>query len=225
MTRGSFIVLEGLDRSGKSTQLDLLLTCLQETHVSTESLHFPDRTTSTGVLIDKYLKRELSLDDWEIHDLYAENRVEKMSHMINLLESGVNIICSRYAFSGIAYSASKNLNFDKCVAADAGILAPDLVLFLAADPDILAERAGYGDERYETRCFQHAVYQNFLKVSELVKSEGIEWKNVDATRPVDEVSQEICLSTISLIKLIEQTNPPLKTMFSAYESLKNKKKL
>lgn len=54
--RGKLIVLEGPDRSGKSSQLVALLESLQSTGTTCELMRFPDRTTKTGSLIDAYLK-------------------------------------------------------------------------------------------------------------------------------------------------------------------------
>jgi len=75
--RGAFIVIEGLDRSGKSTQASLLYNRLQnpqDAGVTTPPkvvlLKFPDRTTAIGKMIDAYLRSESELDDHAIHLLF-----------------------------------------------------------------------------------------------------------------------------------------------------------
>ena len=65
------------------------------------------------------------------------------------LETGTNIVCDRYWYSGVAYSAAKGMNFEWCKWADKGLLAPDLVIYLRANPDLLSKRALYGQERFE----------------------------------------------------------------------------
>ncbi|KAL0233064.1 hypothetical protein GEMRC1_011811 [Eukaryota sp. GEM-RC1] len=127
--RGSFIVLEGLDRTGKTTQLEKLIKNLQELSIPVEEFHFPFRSTAIGQKIDAYLQKKVSYDDWHIHELFALNRAEMMDNMREILSQGKTIICSRYAFSGVAYSAAKGMDFNRCLSADAGVLAPDLVLF------------------------------------------------------------------------------------------------
>ena len=49
--RGAFIVFEGIDRSGKSTQVERLLQTLD----NSERLQFPNRSSSSGLFIDSYL--------------------------------------------------------------------------------------------------------------------------------------------------------------------------
>jgi dTMP kinase len=89
--RGLFIVLEGLDRSGKSTQVDRLLDrlnrdgrravlqkfpgALAASHHVGSSLT-PDRTTAIGKMIDAYLQSKSELDDRAIHLLFSANRWE-----------------------------------------------------------------------------------------------------------------------------------------------------
>ncbi|KAL0207626.1 hypothetical protein P9112_012254 [Eukaryota sp. TZLM1-RC] len=216
--RGSFIVIEGLDRAGKSSQLELLLNTLSELKIKTTCLHFPDRTTHCGQLINKYLRQEIHLTDWEIHQLFAQNRREKEQEIKTLLLSGTNVICSRYAFSGVAYSAAKGLDFYKCVQADAGVLAPDLVVFLSANPDVLAKRAGFGDERYEDRQFQRGVKNAFDQVATIVKAEGIPWTNIDATLELSVIADAIQDIVLKTIENVTQQNPLLRTMFNSYIS-------
>ena len=94
--RGSFIVIEGLDRSGKTTQCQILYETLQrELGVDKVNLiKFPgtswlpsiqksvdrtdivDRTTPIGKMIDSYLRSTSDLDDRAIHLLFSANRWE-----------------------------------------------------------------------------------------------------------------------------------------------------
>src|SRR5260370_20988017 len=90
-----------------------------------------------------------------------------------LLTSGTTVICDRYAFSGIAFSASKVtpagqplLPFEWCRSPDVGLPAPDLVIFLDVTPEIARERGGYGQERYETEGMQLRVRQNFSRIAD-----------------------------------------------------------
>lgn len=87
-----------------------------------------DRTLSTGKMIDSYLSQKADLDDRAIHLLFSANRWERAcvpSHpyssdklavadaaprrtqIVEDLRNGVTVVCDRYAFSGIAFSAIK----------------------------------------------------------------------------------------------------------------------
>ncbi|KAI5832670.1 P-loop containing nucleoside triphosphate hydrolase protein [Schizophyllum commune Tattone D] len=105
--RGAFIVIEGLDRSGKSTQAARLKERLASDGTKVELMKFPDRTTAIGKMIDAYLRTNIEMDDHVVHLLYSANRWELASRISTLLAEGTTIICDRYAFSGIAFSASK----------------------------------------------------------------------------------------------------------------------
>lgn len=183
--RGALIVLEGLDRSGKSTQCTKLVSYLEGLGHPTELWRFPDRETSVGQMISAYLSNHSQLDDHTIHLLFSANRWEKRSIssylsiiylildssydkflgvstvcrtlMEEKLKTGTTLIVDRYSYSGVAFSAAKGLGVDWCKAPEIGLLAPDAVLYLDISPEKAAERGGYGDERYEKVEFQRKV--------------------------------------------------------------------
>lgn len=64
------------------------------------------------------------------------------------LLAGTTIICDRYAYSGVVYSVAKGLDLDWCWAPDLGLLKPDAVFYLKANPDQLASRGSFGNERF-----------------------------------------------------------------------------
>ncbi|KAK2969804.1 hypothetical protein RJ640_028084 [Escallonia rubra] len=76
-SRGALIVLEGLDRSGKTSQSTRLHSFLDGLGYSVESWRFPDRNTGVGQMISSYLANESQLDDRAIHLLFSANRWEK----------------------------------------------------------------------------------------------------------------------------------------------------
>lgn len=76
-SRGACIVLEGLDRSGKTSQSTSLVSYLEGLGHSAELWRFPDRTTSVGQMISSYLSNESQLDDHTVHLLFSANRWEK----------------------------------------------------------------------------------------------------------------------------------------------------
>ncbi|CAH1396635.1 unnamed protein product [Nezara viridula] len=162
-TRGALIVIEGCDCSGKSVQCRNILESLNNQGIPAELIRFPDRTTDTGHLIDKYLRNTADLPDQVIHLLFSANRWELRSKMENLLTNGITLVVDRYSFSGVAYSyAKKNgMNLEWLKSPERGLLKPDLVLFLKLEPNVIKQRKGFGEERYETLEFQEAVFRCF----------------------------------------------------------------
>lgn len=106
--RGAFIVLEGVDRAGKSTQAKQLVESLKRKRISAELITFPDRTTHTGKLISEYLSdSNCKLNDFAVHLLFTANRWENVDKMKKLLTEGTTLIVDRYSYSGVAFSAAK----------------------------------------------------------------------------------------------------------------------
>lgn len=134
--RGVFIVFEGLDGVGKTTHVRELSRRLNEAGFGNSfSLSMPDRNEpETGILIDKYLKKQIELDDMQIHNLYAQNRAILLRDTIlPAIYRGENVVCDRYAFSGISYSAAKgkeDLTPSLALWADKDVPLPDILVFL-----------------------------------------------------------------------------------------------
>ncbi|KYK60852.1 Thymidylate kinase [Drechmeria coniospora] len=134
--RGTFVVLEGLDRSGKSTQVKLLEERFVSEGRPVKVMRFPgqslplrsrarrrsasrrdpcshgrpraaDRTTPIGQMIDSYLRSAVKMDDHVIHLLFSANRWEAAADIHALLASGTSVVCDRFYHSGIVYSAAK----------------------------------------------------------------------------------------------------------------------
>ena len=67
-----------------------------------------------------------------VHLLFSMNRWENKSQLMEILRSGTDIVCDRYAYSGVAYSVAKGLDFEWCLGADRGLILPDLVIYFDA---------------------------------------------------------------------------------------------
>merc|ERR1719410_2781521 len=104
------------------------------------------------------------------------------------LGTGKSIVCDRYAFSGVAYSAAKGLDFAWCQAPDCGLPCPDAIFFMQVDPKVGASRANFGDERYENADMQARVRSEF-QLPRL--HDTVNWNIVDGGRDIEEIREEI----------------------------------
>ncbi|ODV84628.1 hypothetical protein CANARDRAFT_8609 [[Candida] arabinofermentans NRRL YB-2248] len=165
MTRGALIAIEGLDRTGKTTQTTNLLSHLTKLGKPHQLIKFPDRTTQIGKLIDQYLTdKSFELSDHAAHLLFSANRWELIDKIKKLLAEGVIVVLDRYVYSGVAYSSAKGLDFEWCLSPDIGLPKPDLTIFLKfKNDDENMTRDGFGDERYEVVEFQKKVKVAFEK--------------------------------------------------------------
>lgn len=156
--RGLFIVFEGCDRVGKTTQLNLLVDALRARGRSVETLRFPMRDTLTGKLLDQYLTSDCSLPAEALHLLFAANRAEFKHVIEETLERGIDLVVDRYSLSGVAYSAANGADINWAESVEATLPKPDVMIYLHCDDtSTLTTREGFGDERYETPEFQSRV--------------------------------------------------------------------
>ncbi|KAM9385927.1 thymidylate kinase isoform 1-T1 [Pholidichthys leucotaenia] len=224
--RGALIVLEGVDRAGKTTQCLKLVQALQQGGRAAEMMRFPgedgadfsvknsqvcgvyscvflhvDRTTKIGRLISSYLEKKSDLDDHTVHLLFSANRWEMVPLMKKKLEQGVTLVVDRYAFSGVAFTSAKpGFCLDWCKSPDVGLPKPDLVMFLQLTPAQAALRGQFGQERYETSVFQRAVQQRF---EELMKDTSVNWQVIDAAQNVEGVHSDIRTYSLNIISMVQ----------------------
>jgi dTMP kinase len=112
-----FVNIEGLDGSGKSTQIKLLQQYFNDNNIAYQYLHFP-RTDSPvyGELIAKFLRGDLgdmeTVDPYLIALLYAGDRNDAKSIINEWLKKDYLVLIDRYVYSNIAFQCAK-LNDDK----------------------------------------------------------------------------------------------------------------
>ncbi|KAG0031172.1 hypothetical protein BGZ81_001665 [Podila clonocystis] len=210
MARGRFILLEGCDRAGKSTQCAMLVAALKEKGHAVELCKFPERTTTIGQMINAYLTNAKELDDRAIHLLFSANRWEAMQAMKSKLREGVHLVVDRYAYSGVAFSAAKGLDLTWCKNPDRGLVRPDLTLFLDLPTSEAEKRGGFGEERYEKRELQEKVRRVFHELK------GKEWVMVDARNSVQAMHEAILKTALDKIQEAQseaQSDELLEDMF------------
>ena len=196
--RGRFIVLEGIDGSGKTTQARLLAERLRQEGrrvvLTAEPTGFP-----TGVALRRALSGKDKKSECEMAVLFVEDRIAHNNHPTEgirvLLEQGVDVICDRYYYSTLAYQGHttdygwvKHMNL--CCP---DIIHPDLCVYLDLLPAQSLERIRLGRdsveiyENEETLC---RVRETFLRVVEDLSSED-RVAVINAYRSPEEIAQEL----------------------------------
>ncbi|KAJ5803869.1 uncharacterized protein N7518_000172 [Penicillium psychrosexuale] len=202
--RGALIVVEGLDRAGKSSQCEMLQEYLSQQGHVVKYIRFPDRTTPIGKLIDSYLRGTSHQDDHSIHLLFSANRWEIAKSIEEDITNGTTVIVDRYSYSGVVYSAAKanlTLSLDWAWQPEIGLPRPDICLFLSISPEEAAKRGGFGAERYENEAMQTRVRELFRTIFEKQQDVSI----IDAGKSIDEVSWEIQRAVAGCIARLDET--------------------
>jgi len=107
-----FVVLEGLDGSGKSTQVKLLREYLENNKVKHRYLHFPRMDAPVyGELIARFLRGEMgpnnSVDPYLVALIYAGDRMDAGNLIRNWLKEDYFVLVDRYVISNIAFQCAK----------------------------------------------------------------------------------------------------------------------
>jgi len=110
-SRGKLIALEGIDGSGKLTQLDLLARELDARGLTTFRISFPRYESFIGKLVGRYLNGEFgALDAVDPHFsalLYAGDRLEAKPEIEAALSSGKIVLADRYIGSNLAHQTAR----------------------------------------------------------------------------------------------------------------------
>jgi dTMP kinase len=107
-----FLVIEGLDGSGKSTQLNLLREYLEQRSVPFMYLHFPRLEEGVyGKLVARFLRGEMgpneTVDPYLVALLFAGDRADAAGMIRSWMDEGYLVIADRYVYSNVAFQCAK----------------------------------------------------------------------------------------------------------------------
>jgi dTMP kinase len=173
--KGIFIVIEGLDGSGKTTQAALLAEKFKKNHsvlLTAEPSH-----GKTGTFIrESCLYENTRLPTEAEALLFAADRVEHMySEVKPALDEGKLVICDRYIYSSLAYQGNSGLSLDWIKTINARALQPDICIFIDVPPEKVIERLQRKKsvmETLETQQKVREVYMKYVDKGELVRVDG-----------------------------------------------------
>lgn len=185
---GKFIVIEGLDGSGKSVQVDLLVDFLQKSGKEVILTKEPTIDSGAGRKIKQVLKREIVMDDpLELQKLYVQDRSEHLKNkIIPALQEGKYVVSSRYYFSTFAYGAASGLNMDELIELNKNFLQPDITIIIDVPAESCIKRIGGRGEPKE--YFEEL--EKLQKIREFYKSFPNRFKQailINGERPIEEV--------------------------------------
>lgn len=199
MKKGKFIVIEGLDGAGSSTQVELLVKKLNQAGKKSHSTKEPTNNI-VGGLIRGLLTHEWSTTSEGFQLLFAADRAHHLKQKIMpVLEHGENIVSDRYYFSTIAFG-SVNLNLDWLKNLNKYFLKPDLIFFIKVRPDVCLERIGKSRHRrefFEEKTKLEKTFKTYLKLAQDKKYNTI---IIDGEQEIEKVSQDIFEQAKKLLK-------------------------
>lgn len=192
--KGVFIVIEGLDGSGKTTQARLLAKKLSKKYnifLTTE----PSRGKIGSYIREYYLyeKQRLPTDVEAL--LFAADRLEHVKkEVVPALDEGKLVICDRYLHSSLAYQGSSGLSIDWIRGINSKALQPDIGVFIDLAPEVVLKRLNRKRsvmETLETQQKVREIYLKFVENGELVRIDGDKPKEDVATNLYSKVTEMI----------------------------------
>jgi dTMP kinase len=110
-TRGKFVVIEGIDGSGKHTQIEMLSRALAEKKIAARQISFPNYHGFFGKLVGQFLNGEFgalhAVDPHFSALLFAGDRLEASPGIRRDLEAGHILLADRYVASNLAHQGSR----------------------------------------------------------------------------------------------------------------------
>src|SRR4051794_32222422 len=140
---GRFIVFEGLDGSGTTTQVSRLGERLTEAGIRTELTKEPSNGP-LGAALRQVIDGRVQLDPASMALAFAADRTDHLFNEHNgvkkLLAEGHWVICDRYVLSSLAYQPSETIDQGWVEKINALAIEPDMTVFLDAQPTVCMER-------------------------------------------------------------------------------------
>ncbi len=196
MKRGKFIVFEGLDGSGQSTQVERLSSALKKNKVKVHTTKEP-----TNNLIGGLIRGQLQ-GDWKstpecLQLLFAADRAHHLEREIEpYLKKGVTVISDRYFFSSMAFGSLEIDDRQWLKDINKRFLLPDIIFYLKVSPKNCIKRIK--EDRFSFELFEkekklEQIEKGYKKIAKEYKSFEI----IDGERQIEEIAEEIKNKTLT----------------------------
>lgn len=204
-----FIVLEGVDGSGKSTQAKNIVEYIRENYPN-RKIVLTREPGGTFMHVSESIREILlknHMDDYTRALLYAASRYEHQLQIKKWIENGFIVICDRYIYSSLAYQSNDKLSIEEIMQINRynDIIKPDYILFFRINMDTYRRRKEARSKERELDSIETKPDEFFLKtITNYGKALECEWSKIieiDANKSLEEVTSE----TLSIIdKIFEE---------------------
>lgn len=196
--KGIFIAFEGIDGSGKSTQIRLLADYLRKMEVAFYTTMEPT-DSPIGSMIHQIMTGRMHADPKVIAALFTADRLDHLLNEVNgiarRIDEGTTVIMDRYYLSSYAYQ-SVDLPLEWLIHANEPakeIMRPDVNIFIDIEPELAMERIlgnRYQKELFEEQSRLERVRRNYLDVFDRLQGEE-QVVLIDGNRSQEAVAEDI----------------------------------
>lgn len=197
--KGLFIVFEGIDGCGKTTQASKLVDWIFSTYKGVDSIVLTREPSQSK--FTKEIHERLSVKNADsssnskerMLELFVLDREEHVNKIItpNLLQKAV-VICDRYKYSTIAYQSAQGVSTSLAIDENDSFPIPDLTLFFNASVENCVarmEKSRKEMDKFEKSAFLEKVRAQYVKLPTLLPKE--KFHTINANQPVDVVHADV----------------------------------
>ena len=188
---GKFIVFEGLDGSGQTTQAGLLKDLLQKNGFKVVLTKEPTLDSEAGKKIRQALDKVIKVEPCSLQELFTQDRKEHLENLVvPAIKEGKMVISDRYFFSTFAFGASDGLDLEWLIKINNEFLLPDLAFILKVSPKTCVkriERRGEGKKLFEKEKKLVRVWETYAILPNRFKNVYM----IDGEKPIEEVFTEV----------------------------------
>ena len=197
---GKFIVIEGIDGSGKGEQIKRLQNFIFEADKRNIVLTTREPTYGTyGVKIRKHLRESSNPFESasELLELYTKDRKEHLEKVvlpflsIDLGEIKPFVLCDRYYHSTYAFQQAQDISFEKIKELQKSFLKPSITIVLDIPPEIALSRISINrnsSEKFEKIEFMKILREKYLELKDKLDEKIVV---IDGSKSKEEISNEI----------------------------------
>lgn len=215
-----FVVFEGADICGKTTQVELLTKRLVASGMPARSTSFPRYDTKVGKVISRHLRGELLVHDFEKSDtspftadiladeddlylqaLHTFDRYEEAPLINDELAAGTSVVASRWWQSAVVYGADSGLDPDALARAHSLLPRANLnVLLNLSEEESLRRRPELRDRLEKDRGKQQRVRAAYVAMWEVeAASDRVAWLRVDGDDLTEEQVHAVVWDRVRLV--------------------------
>ena len=198
MKKGIFIVVDGIDGSGKSEIVKMLHNYLISKSKKYRILTTREPTNGKyGKQIRQMLRKEKNPESSskKLMELFIKDRAEHLKNAIEPFLKTSNkhelniVLCDRYYYSTIAFQSAQGLSIRDMIEKNKSFRKPDIAFILDVEPSLALERIAYRQkEKFEQLEFMKKIRQNFLKLPRLLEDNI---KMINASKPLKNVFESV----------------------------------
>lgn len=188
---GKFIVFEGLDGSGQSTQADLLKNFLVKKGFEVVLTKEPTKESQASREIRETLDKKINITPQKLQELFTQDRREHLENLIiPALKEGKMVISDRYFFSTFAYGVLGGLDLTWLMKINDEFLIPDAAFILKVKPAICVsriEKRGSAKTLFEEVEKLSRVWQTYVILPNHIENAYI----IDGEKTIEEVFADV----------------------------------